>query len=178
MLKVRELACYMGERRLFSPVSFSIAGGGIMQLRGENGVGKSTLLRCVVGLPVKHSGKVVCSSSLVFIAHQNLLHPDLTVQQNLDFFGIDLVACDLFSVSSFSRLKVRELSAGQKQRVSLTRLQVARCSLWILDEPFANLDPDGKQILLTLIQQHTQQQGAVLLANHESLGFGEQLCLA
>lgn len=178
MLEVRELSCFVGERRLFSPVDFFLSSGGMLQLRGENGAGKSTLLRCIVGLPAKYEGNITRPDEITYIGHQHMLHPDLTVAQNLDFFSIKLDTFDYFLVNDFLHCKVRELSAGQKQRVSLSRLRSVVNRLWVLDEPFVNLDPDGKQILVMAIQQHLQGKGAVLLANHESLGFGEQICLA
>lgn len=178
MLEVRELSCYIGERRLFGPVNFSLSGAGMLQIQGDNGVGKSTLLRAVVGLPAKFVGKIIRAHQIIYIGHQHMLHPDLTVVQNLDFFDVRLDKLDYFAVNDLIHCKVRELSAGQKQRVSLSRLVSAKHKLWVLDEPFVNLDPDGKQILLMLIQNHLQKHGAVLLANHELLGFGEQICLA
>lgn len=177
MLEVRKLACFVRDRRLFDPISFVLPAGSILQISGENGIGKSSLLRCIVGLPVTHVGEIYLCQHCIFIGHQHMLHMDLTVQQNLDFFGAVPRDLDHFAIRQLLPLKIRELSAGQKQRVSLTRLLSSDHKLWVLDEPLVNLDSSGKQVLLMLMQQHLARQGAVLLANHEALGLGDQLCL-
>ncbi|MEP7139362.1 MAG: heme ABC exporter ATP-binding protein CcmA [Caldimonas sp.] len=178
-----ELVCSRGERVLFAPVSFTVAGGAIVWLRGANGQGKTTLLRTLAGLAAPAAGRFEWqgpegeSPRPVYLAHANALKDELTVRESLRFLldlddtqiddaGVDAaLAC--FGLASRRDAFVRTLSQGQRRRVALARLAAQREPLpWLLDEPFDALDADGVDVLARLIVAHARRGASVVLTSH------------
>lgn len=186
-----KLACRRGTRLLFKDLDLDVAAGQIVWVRGQNGRGKTSLLRLAAGLSTPEHGQVLCDGDsvrrapgfqarLVFIAHANALKEDLTVSEALAFLlsihgrahGLATVHAALERVGLHSRRQamVRTLSQGQRRRVALARLAAEQdASLWILDEPFDALDVDGVERLNGLLSEHVRRGGSVLLTSHLSL---------
>ena len=190
-LIARQLACRRGNSLLFKHLDFEVGAGSIVWLRGQNGRGKTSLLRLVAGLATPEDGKLLggdapvrsapqYSAQLVYIGHTNALKDDLTVSEALAFllhihgrpWG-DVVAqgaLDRMGLQGRRRALVRTLSQGQRRRVALARLAVETGpSTWILDEPFDALDVDGVSRLNGLLAEHAARGGRVLLTSHQSL---------
>jgi heme exporter protein A len=170
MLRVVNLSCSKGERILFSGVQTELKPGEILHVRGENGVGKTSLLRMVVGLSTPAAGDILwndvpisrCRESylenLLFLGHHSALKADLTATENLRFSssidGMALTQGAVTAVLGQFGLKGREqfpiewLSAGQKRRVLLARLSLRSAKLWVLDEPFNALDINATEFTL------------------------------
>lgn len=190
-LKIDNIACRRGAQLLFEQLTFDVSPGQIIWLRGQNGRGKTTLLKLAAGLARPDSGRLlrggvpVRSSvshhqQLVFIAHENALKEDLTVREALAFLlrihgrccdtTIVDVALDRLGLRKRRQAMVRTLSQGQRRRVALARLAVEdRPSLWLLDEPFDALDSDGITRVNALLLEHVQRGGNVLLTSHLSV---------
>ncbi len=182
-LAVSELACSRGERVLFAPVSFDVAAGAIVWLRGANGQGKTTLLRTLAGLAAPSAGRFAWqggegeSPRPVYLAHANALKDELMVRESLRFLldlggtaiddaGVD-AALEHFGLASRRDAFVRTLSQGQRRRVALARLAAQREPLpWLLDEPFDALDADGVEVLAALIAGHARRGGSIVLTSH------------
>jgi heme exporter protein A len=190
VLLVRELVCRRGERILFAPVSFAVAPGEIVWLRGANGQGKTTLLRTLAGLSAPASGQVVWAGAPelaprpLFLAHANALKDDLTAAESLRFLlhlsgdavdGRDVeAALGRFGLESRRHAFVRTLSQGQRRRVALARLAVQRTLRpWLLDEPFDALDAAGVALLAGVIAEHAQRGGSIVLTSHLALPIVE-----
>ena len=183
VLTVRELECRRGDRVLFAPVSFAVAAGSIVWLRGANGQGKTTLLRTLAGLSAPAAGQLAWAGAPeiaprpLYLAHANALKEDLTVGESLRFLlhlagqhvdGRDVhAALERFGMASRKNAFVRTLSQGQRRRVALARLAAQRELLpWLLDEPFDALDAAGVELLAAVIAQHARRGGAVVLTSH------------
>jgi heme exporter protein A len=193
MLRVVNLSCSKGERILFSGVQAELKPGEILHVRGENGVGKTSLLRMVVGLSTPAAGDILwndvpisrCRESylenLLFLGHHSALKADLTATENLRFSssidGMALTEGAVTAVLGQFGLKGREqfpiewLSAGQKRRVLLARLSLRSAKLWVLDEPFNALDINATEFLLQMIADHLAADGMVLMTSHQSLAL-------
>ena len=193
MLRVVNLSCSKGERILFSGVQAELKPGEILHVRGENGVGKTSLLRMVVGLSTPAAGEILwndvpisrCRESylenLLFLGHHSALKADLTATENLRFSssidGMALTEGAVTAVLGQFGLKGREqfpiewLSAGQKRRVLLARLSLRSAKLWVLDEPFNALDINATEFLLQMISDHLAADGMVLMTSHQSLAL-------
>lgn len=193
MLRVVNLSCSKGERILFSGVQTELKPGEILHVRGENGVGKTSLLRMVVGLSTPAAGDILwndvpisrCRDSylenLLFLGHHSALKADLTATENLRFSssidGMALTEGAVTAVLGQFGLKGREqfpiewLSAGQKRRVLLARLSLRSAKLWVLDEPFNALDINATEFLLQMIADHLAADGMVLMTSHQSLAL-------
>jgi len=180
MLSADGLALRRGREWLVRDLSLHIAPGQLIWLRGPNGCGKTSLLRVLVGLARPEQGTVAAAaaaSAPVYIGHSTALKDDLTAHEALQFLAclhgrdsragsIDAALLRL-QVQHRSRRGVRTLSQGQRRRVALARLALETCAaLWVLDEPFDALDAEGMAIVLQLIREQLQRQGAVILTSH------------
>lgn len=185
-LSAHDLICVRGGRLVFGPVSFAINDGEVLKLTGPNGSGKSSLLRLVAGLNEAAGGNLKLTEGdpelsigqqAHLIAHQDAVKPALSVVENLAFWGDVLGAADIGqALAAFSLERLRDtpgamLSAGQKRRVSLARLALARRPIWLLDEPQASLDADSQGRLNALIADHLGNGGMAIIATHVPLSF-------
>lgn len=158
-------------------VSFTIASGGALIIRGRNGIGKSTLLKSLVGLLPFASGTCtkIKTSQCHYLAHENAMKDALTVGENLKFYlatkkveKIKLVLAKLKMEKLFS-IPFNYLSVGQKRQIALARLLLVEKKIWILDEPFAGLDEIAKKKFTKIMQQHLQTGGIIILAVHQNI---------
>lgn len=149
------------------------AGPGITVVRGRNGAGKTTLLRALAGLVPLRSGTREVSGGLLYLGHRPQLHRALTATENLSFFaryrglrsdGIG-AALAAWGVVDADR-PVERLSAGQRRRASLARMDVEGTGVLLLDEPFAELDDEGARILLERVEGSAARGRTLLIATH------------
>jgi len=194
MMRATDLECIRGERRLFSGVSFSLAGGTLLQVRGPNGSGKTSLLRIVCGLLLPDAGDISWNgqrirelgeeyrASLSYIGHLNAIKDELDPAENLRYFarlaGLGETTGDIdaalraFQLDACRRLPCKLLSQGQKRRAALARLKLCRSRrLWVLDEPFSALDVEGVAVTRSLIEAQLAQGGAVMFTTHQEVAF-------
>ena len=194
MLEGRALECVRGDRTLFSALDFTLAPGELLRVAGENGSGKTSLLRIVCGLSPPAAGDVCWKGEsirrlredywkeLVYVGHANALKDDLTAQENLRIgcaiAGLatepqdTLAALDAFGVRGCAALPVRVLSQGQRRRVGLAKLAVSGSRpLSVLDEPFTALDKAAVEHMQGLIGAHLANCGAVLLTTHQEVAI-------
>ena len=191
MLKVSNLSCTRGERLLFADLEFSLNAGECLHVQGDNGSGKTSLLRLLVGLTPAESGEIrwqgalpaesTMREDLIYLGHQAAVNGDLSALENLHFAAMqagDLLdsnqahdALRRMGLSGREDLPVRVLSAGQKRRVLLSRLLIRRAKLWVLDEAFNALDVGAVDVLNQLIGQHIKSGGALVLTSHQPLAI-------
>ena len=173
LLSVKDLAVARGDLPVLEGVGFALAPGEALVLRGPNGIGKTTLLRTVAGLQPPLAGQVVAAPEAVaYAAHADGVKAVLTVAENLGFwagvFGQDRVAeaLDRMNLRALADRRAANLSAGQKRRLALTRLLIEPRSLWLLDEPTAALDNEGRDLVAELVAEHRASGGMVITAVH------------
>jgi heme exporter protein A len=181
-LHATALACERNGRIVFSNLSFTIAPGQCAELRGANGAGKSSLLRLIAGLIPAAAGALTfqnhpdIAQHTHFIAHQDAMKASLTVEENLHFWCAVLGCKDIttaltaFNLEALKSDPVQLLSAGQRRRLTLSRLFLSARPLWLLDEPMTALDVATQDILRSHIRTHLRNGGMVLAATHGDLG--------
>jgi heme exporter protein A len=184
-LKAENLACERGGRLVFTKLNFELNAGELMELRGPNGAGKSSLLRLLAGLNTPAAGNVVLENGEMdatlaeqahYIGHAEANKPALTVSENLRFWAQflsgdkDQLRLSTFNLDALADDQAMLLSAGQKRRLALTRLVIARRALWLLDEPTVGLDAASLVQLQNLIKKHLGEGGMVIAATHAKLG--------
>jgi heme exporter protein A len=187
-LSATNLACRRGERDVFADVSFSVAAGESLAIRGRNGAGKSSLLRMVMGLVRIASGQLsleggdpelTVGEQAHYLGHLDALKPSLSVAENLQFWSAFLGADspDLseplraVGLDALADLPAAYLSAGQRRRLSIARLLAVRRPLWLLDEPTSTLDAAAHVRLAEIMQAHLAGGGIILAATHGALGL-------
>lgn len=187
-LQLENLSCSRGGRTLLSSLSLAVSSGEAVQVVGANGQGKTTLLRTLSGLQRPASGRVLwqgddlhqtldSNGDILYLAHENALNPDLTPRENLAAllrlhgsrrFTTE-TALDRLGMGGYADRLCRHLSAGQRRRSALARLALSEAGLWLLDEPAAALDADGREVLGGMIASHVSNAGAALYTTHEPL---------
>jgi heme exporter protein A len=188
-LTVDKLTGIRGQRVLFRDLSFCVGGGQVLSLEGPNGIGKTSLLRMIAGFLAPAAGTIaLLSGDLVlddaeergrrigWLGHQDGAKPQLTVGETVRFYTqlYDSDAdCDAalaaVGLAPLANLPCQYLSAGQKKRLALARLKLSNRPVWLLDEPLASLDDDGKKRATNLLSAHVLDGGIAVAATHEPL---------
>ena len=196
MLEVTNLGCVRGTRRLFKDLNFSAGPGDVIELRGPNGSGKTSLLRILCGLATPAAGEVrwqgtnirslgeEYAASVAYLAHQNAVKDELTAIENLRISsgvaGNSLSKSDAqhllerIGLSRQQNLPARALSAGQWRRLALARLLTSRATLWILDEVLTSLDDAAVRMSREFISAHLKNEGIAIIATHQDLNLSAE----
>lgn len=184
LLLARGLGFSRNEEPVFGPLAFSLAPGEALLVLGGNGAGKTTLLRVLAGLLEATTGEVELMGRPVdrhhlargsaYLGHLHGHKADLGALENLAYSqaiqggrspGIESALAEV-GLAGYEDTPARRLSAGQNKRLALARLRLQGAPLWLLDEPYANLDLDGIALVNRLIQGHVAEGGSVLLTTH------------
>ena len=190
-LEAQGLRCSRGPVTLFRDISFAVASGEWVALRGANGSGKTTLLRCIAGLTRPDAGEVLWDGkpvardpaafreALCYGGHLAGIKDDLTADENLAALlalrgthadgAARRAALARVGLDKRHHLPARRLSAGQRRRIGLARLALERSPVWALDEPFTALDDDGQRLFERLLCDHIAAGGMALIATHHPL---------
>jgi heme exporter protein A len=193
-LTARQLGLTRGERSLFQDVELALQAGDALLVTGENGSGKTSLLRILAGLSLPVSGEVCWngedirrlreqySAQMVYLGHAGGVKEDLLAWENL-VLAVRLAgqkitqqqACDVLEqlgLGGCVDLPVRALSQGQRKRVALARLHLDMPqTLWLLDEAFTALDVASVAALLQRIDRHLGHGGMVVYTTHQAVNL-------
>ena len=175
---------------LLSGVDLELAPSSLTVLVGANGAGKTSLLQLLAGLIGLTSGEgTVLGFNLAtddrrllrrhvgWLGHEGSFYDDLTVRENLTFAAkaLDRPLDDLSSVLARVDLEGRRdtiaksLSAGQRRRLGLAWLLLRRPQLWLLDEPYASLDDEGRTFFDGLLSDVVERGATVIVSAHDPL---------
>ena len=188
-LSADNLTLIRGERCLFEGLGFSLGSGELLLLEGRNGCGKTSLMRAIAGMLSLESGEVLWNDvavlkqrqtfhgALVWLAHRTGLKGDLNMVENLQFEAALRAQShrdheEVFArlgIERLRRLPLRSLSAGQQRRVALARMLLADVPLWLMDEPFTNLDREGRALVMQLVEEHLAGGGLCVMAAHQDV---------
>ena len=177
MLHVSNLSVARGGMTLLSGVDFALNAGQILVLRGANGLGKTSLLRCIAGLQNPVDGQITAPETVAYSGHADGLKGQMTVLENLAFWSSIYqgpspeVALDAYELHALADRPAANLSAGQKRRLGLARMQVSGCALWVMDEPTVSLDADNVALFRAALDRHVQSGGAAVITTHIDLAI-------
>lgn len=187
MLSLFNLSCKRNDKTLFKHLSITLGDCCALAVLAPNGYGKSTLLKTIAGLVTPDEGNIFYANSpikgqhfqeycsmLYYLGHELALKPELTVKENLIFWEklkdtpLRLEAAVKFwDLEPFLDTPVGKLSAGWKKKVALARLLISNAEIWLLDEPFANLDENARTKLVGMMDARLQQGGTVIFSSHD-----------
>ena len=192
-LETRDLACERGGKTLFEGLNLSVSPGQSLHLQGDNGSGKTSLLRLLCGLAMPLAGQVLWAGQpttqaredflrdMLYLGHALALKEGLSALENLHFAAAlsgqpwvpDAAVQALYQMGLRGRehLPLQVLSQGQKRRVALARLGLSPARLWLLDEPFVALDSAACAVLQGLMQTHVARGGMVVFTSHQAVNL-------
>jgi heme exporter protein A len=197
-LAVQRLRCTRGARVVFAGLSFAARSGDVVQVRGSNGSGKSSLLRLLCGLLEPARGEVRWrqrpvsardagfAGEVAYLGHACGMTGDLTVLENLRF-ALHLAgrACPdaacreslaQFGLAGREDERVRCLSQGQRRRLALARVLLSGRPLWLLDEPCDALDDGATRAFEARLAAHAAAGGVAVVTTHRDVvGQGREL---
>lgn len=185
LLAAHGLAFTRNDEPVFGPLDLHVDAGEALLVQGDNGAGKTSLLRVLAGLLPPAEGRVEIDGRraditerarfVAYLGHQPALKADLDALENLHFLcglqgrrarQMPGSALAVVGLAGYEDTLVRQLSAGQKRRLALARLWLSPAPLWLLDEPYANLDLDGINLVNRMISAHLREGGAALVTTH------------
>ena len=191
MLAAEKLEFARNDLPVFGPLDLQVAAGEALLVEGGNGAGKTTLLRVLAGLLPASAGEIrlqgvvadrhAVARRVLLLGHLLGHKGELTALENLNFaMGLFGRRSDAdperalteVGLAGFDDQPARTLSAGQKKRLALARLGLLPAPLWLLDEPFANLDLQGIDLVNQLLQRHLADGGAALVTSHGAYATG------
>ncbi|TCV97545.1 heme exporter protein A [Luteibacter rhizovicinus] len=190
LIEARALTYSRQDEVVFGPIDFAIHAGDIALIEGDNGSGKTTLMRILTGMLHTDEGELIfegapytrdtTAGAIVFLGHHLGLKLDLSARENLHVAeglygrrdGADpLGVLTSVGLAGYEDEPVQRLSAGQKKRAALARLLLVPARVWLLDEPYANLDRDGIALVNRLLGEHAARGGAALVTSHGAVSF-------
>lgn len=185
MLTVNKIALNTPDSNVFSNIAISFLPSSITYLRGLNGSGKTSFLRILAGIQKPSSGEILYGKTQIpienipkpyclYIGHNNAIKPEMSVVENILIWArlydcteaVD-AAVHFFQLNPIAHKKCYELSAGNKQKVALSRLLACKSNIWLLDEADNNLDKENKELLDRLIISKADSGGIILLTTHD-----------
>jgi heme ABC exporter ATP-binding subunit CcmA len=188
VIHLSDVVAVLGGFPALAGADLDVDAGELVALHGPNGAGKTTLLRVCAGLvPVASGRATVLGHDLAteaarvrrrvgLLASAGGLYDDLTVEDNLRYWGrasgadaaeVDAAGRRFGIAGRIATTPVARLSTGQRRRVALAVLVARRAPLWLLDEPHAGLDVDGRDLLDEVLVSACASGATVVLASHE-----------
>ena len=185
LIDVRGLCFARNDVPVFGPLSFAVDAGEALLVQGGNGAGKTSLLRVLAGLLDGAGGEAWFGGApampasrarhVAYLGHLPGLKADLSALDNLEYLcgllgrrdSMDFEqALGVVGLAGYEDAPVRTLSAGQRKRLALARLWLSPAPLWLLDEPYANLDLPGIELVNRMVQVHLDGGGGALVTTH------------
>ena len=188
MLLLNNLEFKRSEKTIFENISFSANSGKIILLKGSNGSGKTTLIKTIINILEPTNGEVFWMGEKIkknifnfyknttFIMDKTTSSANLTIMENISFWknlSLSKIKKDevirllnILELTKYQNTKVMYLSMGEIKKLELTRLIIEKKKLWILDEPYNNLDSSSIEIISQTFVDHADKKGIILLASH------------
>tara|TARA_A100001011_G_scaffold87349_1_gene91807 strand:+ start:71 stop:676 length:606 start_codon:yes stop_codon:yes gene_type:complete len=193
MLIVKDLSIQRLEKTIFENISLSLSPRNITILKGKNGSGKTTLLKAILNIiepsfgSIYWKGKLLKKNLYDFYNHVTYI-PDtktsltkLSIKDNINiwkkFFISDInnaqieTALKTLKLDNYLNNKVGTLSFGETKKLEFLRLIIENKNVWILDEPFSNLDDDSIELMKQTFEEHCAKEGSIIFSSHQNPGI-------
>ena len=188
MLLINNLSFTRGRTKIFEHLNLSLSKGSIIQIKGNNGSGKTTFLQSLLNILEPEIGEIFWEGKNInkgifnfykettFIMDQSSATKYLTVLDNINFWkGLSsstisndkiLLLLESFNLKQYKNTKVMHLSSGEIKKLELLRLIFEQKMFWVLDEPYTHLDDTSTQILNQTFQDHVINNGIIIFTSH------------
>ena len=193
MLLAQNISLQRSENKIFSDISLSLGSGQIIVLKGMNGSGKTSLLKSILNIIEPTSGTIYWRGKMLkktlydfykhvtYIADKTSSLKQLTLLENIkiwkkislskiDFNQIDS-ALKTLKLDNYKNKKIYSLSLGEIKKLELLRLIIENKKVWILDEPFSNLDSDSISVMEQTFEDHCVKEGSILFSTHQNINM-------
>ncbi len=188
MLKANSLYFQRNGQYVLQDISFEVKAGSCLIVRGANGAGKSTLLRLIAGFMIPNSGSISLhgkfinddldyfSENIEYIGHSYGVKRSMSVIETINLWNslYGNPSSKLPSTLRIDEIKnqlISHCSAGQIQRLSLSRLELTKKKIWLLDEPSSALDGTSETSFRQIIDHHCESGGIAIVATHDDIDF-------
>ena len=182
-----DVTCVRGGRVVFDGVSLAIGRGEVLIVTGENGAGKSSLLRIAAGLLKPFAGFVSKNGRVAFLGEASALDDEQQLKcalrhwARIDDLGRNAdrvsAALDAVGLGALRDVPVRLLSTGQRRRAAIARVVASQADLWLLDEPTNGLDDRAVRELEQAVETHRANGGTSIIATHLPLRLADATTL-
>ena len=192
-LSVNGLSFSYEDKKIFDGLSLNLSSENISVLIGQNGVGKSTLLRIIAGLEEQDKGQVTLwhnsngqipiRENISYLGHKLALKEDLSVRENINFWKkfYNCISPDAdykeLGLEGLRHQKIRDLSQGQRKKVALLRIVMADKKIWLLDEPLSNLDEQAANYFKNKLMSKVSDHKLILVTSHQRLNMKNESCI-
>ena len=177
MLKTANLSYKFDDKYIFSNLSFEITDQSVFKLVGDNGSGKSTLLKILSGIYKNYEGQLSFQEkNIVFYSgHKTGLKNSLSARENI-YFDIRLPKISYSQISSvlkqldlidYSDIQSVYLSEGQKRKINIASFILSSANLYLLDEPFNNLDKKTSLLLEEVFETKINTGSKIIFSSHD-----------
>ncbi|MBP9837139.1 MAG: heme ABC exporter ATP-binding protein CcmA [Proteobacteria bacterium] len=195
ILKVKDVSLIFGKQLILNSLSLAVTPGEILQILGNNGVGKSSLLAIIAGLIRPNQGEVLINEQSMFsssrsnilkrlgyLGQRTNLYHNLTILENLQLMQkcyqnqskvVLEETINIFNLQDYQNKLISECSQGVTKRASLARTFIARPDFVLLDEPLANLDLASQDKFYDLIKSYKKNNSTVIFISHETEKLAE-----
>lgn len=177
ILEIQEITKIFGAQIILENSSLNLNLNQVIWIAGENGIGKSTLLKCIAGIEPIQSGRINFSlHKISLLTEKDWLYPQLTVKENLEFWAkindskISLELIEIFSLNQILNKQIFTISQGMRKKVALTRVLQNNASILLLDEPYTFLDEKNVVILNEYLKKYKHDK-LILIATHDKLNI-------
>ena len=173
----KKISCRRGFKIIFRDLSFSVNDGECLILSGQNGSGKTSLLKILSGFLELETGELsINHDDIHYIGSKHALRNSLSIYENLEFWSNMLEgnksniipALEKFGLGKIKGNQIENLSSGQIKRCSLARLLLANKKIWLLDEPENALDKDFIPEFINIVDNHINNGGIAIIASHRT----------
>mgnify|MGYP001372747331 FL=1 len=193
MIIVKDLSIKRLDKIIFENINLSLSSKSIIILKGKNGSGKTTLLKTLINIIEPSVGSIYWKGKLLkknlydfynnvtYISDKTSSLTKLTVKDNVSIWKKIFLsnlndsqietALKTLGLIKFLDQKVGTLSLGERKKLELLRLIIENKKVWILDEPFSNLDEDSIELMKQTFEDHSAQEGAIIFSSHQNPGI-------